>query len=335
MKKLLIMVLFMSGCARQQAPYTQIVGEALGTTYSLTVQVGDAAELRQVVDSVFVRADASMSVYNHDSRLSRLNRNETDTLDAEIAHCIEVAREVGALSGGVYDITLKPVIDAWGFNTAAAQEAPNLDSLMQFAGWDKIKIEDGRLLKADPRVQIDLNSVAKGYTVDMLAEAVERMGALNYMLEVGGEIVCRGSRPSGGAWRVGIDKPVWGNMTPDAMRQTVVDLGGTCGGTRSRNGETGTQRQALATSGNYRRYRMDADGRPIVHTIDGRTGQSRPTDMLSATVIAPSCAQADAMATMFMAVGSVRAIEIARSLPNVRVYFVFGDNEVFDSVVSD
>ncbi len=290
-----------------KADFHRLEGFALGTSYSLIVAAEDTTGLRQDVENLFAEVEKSMSVYDPQSLLSRLNRNETDSVDRHIAHCISVAARVSELSGGVYDITLRPVVEAWGFIAAPPEHNPDIDSLMQFVGYQKISIVDGRLHKTDPRVEIDLNSVAKGYTVDLLAELMNMRGSEDYLLEVGGEIVCRGSREGGGPWRIVIDKPVYGNHTAGAVRQAVLKLGD----------------GAMATSGNYRRFYTDSLGRTVVHTISGRTGHAEPTDMLSATVIAPDCATADAFATMFMSVGSARAKELLAREPSLKAYLIY------------
>jgi thiamine biosynthesis lipoprotein len=303
---LTIILLFLVSCSPESG-YHKFGGFALGTSYNITVALDDTTGLRGEVEGLFGEVERSMSVYDPQSLLSRLNRNETDSVDRHIAHCIAVAARASEAGGGVYDITLKPVIEAWGFNAAPPRHAPNVDSLMQLVGWRKIKVVGGRLVKDDPRVQIDLNSVAKGYSVDLLAELMQARGTSDYMLEVGGEIVCRGGREGGGPWRIGIDKPLQGNHIAGAATQAVLTLGD----------------GAMATSGNYRRFYTDSLGRTVVHTISGLTGRAEPTDMLSATVTAPDCATADAFATMLMAVGSARAKEILAREPDIKAYLIY------------
>ena len=179
---------------------------------------------------------------------------------------------------------------------------------MEFVGFDKVRVENGRLIKSDPRVQLDFNSIAKGYVVDMAADALEQMGIENYIVDIGGEVRCRGQRAKGGPWRVGVETPFDGNQSPGAYVQQVISLSD-C---------------AFATSGNYRRYYIDDEGRKVAHTIDPRTGRSAVSDLLSATVVAPTCAEADAFGTMFMALGKDKAIEKARILEKqgILVYFI-------------
>ena len=179
---------------------------------------------------------------------------------------------------------------------------------MEFVGFEKLRIEGDRLIKSDSRVQLDFNSIAKGYTVDLAAQALEQMGAENYIVDIGGEVRCKGVNKKGQAWRIGIETPFDGNNTAGQHIQQIISLNN-C---------------SLATSGNYRRFYIDESGRKVTHTIDPRTGQSVVSDLLSATVIAPTCAEADAYGTMFMALGRERALEVARQLEpqGVMVYFI-------------
>ena len=216
--------------------------------------------------------------FDSTSLLSRINRGETDSLDEHIIYNLRLAERFSRLSEGHYDVTVKPLVDAWGFAGHEAERTPNLDSLLQFVGYRRVHIRDGRLVKDDPRVQLDFNSIAKGYTVDLVAALMERCGAKNYLVEIGGECRCQGVSSKGIPWRIGIETPFDGNMSDGAY------LTG-----RIRMSEGG-----LATSGNYRRFYRDAAGNKISHTIDPTTGRSVTSRLLSATVVADNCAEADA-----------------------------------------
>ncbi|MCC8035054.1 MAG: FAD:protein FMN transferase [Rikenellaceae bacterium] len=292
---------------KPQPTYYTLDGFALGTTYHIVASLTDTTGFTAAIEETFDRASASMSVYDPNSLLNRLNRNETDSVDANIAACIEIADYVSRLSGGVYDITVKPLTEAWGFTGKDPRARPNLDSLLRYVGYQKIRIENGRLIKDDPAIQIELNSVAKGYIVDMIAGVIAAAGSENFLVEVGGEVFCRGVNRRGNHWVVGIDSPIDGNMIPGLELQTTVSLTG----------------KGLATSGNYRRFYTDAHGNRVVHTINALTGESRPTDILSATVIAQSSALADALGTMLMAVGLEKAIEFLSLHDEILGYLIF------------
>ena len=298
------------GCGRRPA-YVSVDGVMLGTTLHVVADVRDVSpqELYAAVMELDREAKASMSIYDGTSLLSRLNRNETDSVDRHIAFNLRLADSIGSLSDGRYDVTVKPLVEAWGFAGKERTEHPNVDSILEFVGREKVRVEAGRLVKDDPRVQLDFNSIAKGYTVDLLAALVEKYGAENYIVDIGGEVCCRGVNRQGNPWRIGIETPFDGNMSNGEYLQKRVWLhdGG------------------LATSGNYRRFYLDKEGNKVAHTIDPRTGRSAVSRLLSVTVVAPTCAEADALGTMFLAMGADDALAAAAAMPGVKVYFILAD----------
>lgn len=309
----LLFVLFcfvMVSCGGEKMQkYVTSEGEMLGTFMKVTAQTDRAVvEIYDTMEALDREAKASMSIFDDNSLLNRVNRNETEHLDGHIIHCLNLARRVTEQSGGFYDVTVAPLVEAYGFAGKNRAARVNVDSIMEFVGTDKFRIEGNRLIKSDKRVRIDLNSIAKGYVVDLAAERLMQMGVENYLVDIGGEVRCCGRNPKGGAWRVGIETPIDGNAAVGASIQQVISLSD-C---------------AMATSGNYRRYYLTEKGDKVAHTIDPRTGQSAVTDLLSATVIAPTCAEADAYGTMFMAMGTQRSVELAKTLQQqgIMVYFI-------------
>ena len=264
------------GCGGASS-YTAVDGVMLGTTLHITADVQGVSpqELYAAVMELDREAKASMSIFDPSSLLSRLNRNETDSVDRHIAFNLHLADSIGALSGGRYDVTVKPLVEAWGFAGRQAERHPDVDSILAFVGREKVRVEEGRLVKADPRVQLDFNSIAKGYTVDLLARLVESFGARNYIVDIGGEVRCKGVNRQGGPWRIGIETPF--------------------------------------------------DGNKVAHTIDPRTGRSAVSRLLSVTVAAPTCAEADALGTMFLAMGADDALKAVRTMPDVKAYFILAD----------
>ena len=296
-------------CGKTTPTYVRVEGQMLGTFLQVSAHTDrPSSEIYALMMEIDSMSKKSMSLFDQGSLLNRVNRNETDSLDGHIIHCLELSRRVSRVSKGAYDVTIAPLVEAYGFAGKERLAEVNVDSLLEFVGIDKVRVEGGRLVKDDSRLRLDFNSIAKGYVVDMAAEALERLGIENYLVDIGGEVRCKGVNAKGGAWRVGIETPFDGNNTPGAYVQQVISLSD-C---------------SMATSGNYRRYYLDAEGRKVAHTIDPRTGQSAVTNMLSATVIAPTCAEADAYGTMFMALGVERAIEVARGLSGqgVMVFFI-------------
>ena len=308
---ILLLALLFAGCST--APrYRTVDGLMLGTTYHIVAQTElSQEEIFAKMEVINRESDASMSIFNPSSLLSRINRNETDLVDCHIARNIEIATKVNGISPR-YDITVKPLVDAYGFAAKQREQSPNIDSLLQFVGFRKFHLEGNRIVKSDARVQLDLNSVAKGYTVDLVAEWLEQSGCENYIVEIGGEIRSKGVNRHGEAWRVGVDTPFDDNNSPGKYQQRIIRISD----------------RALATSGNYRRFYYNNLGERVSHTINPETGESNTTKLLSATVVAQSCAVADALATMFMASDEKDAITLAKRLrDSIEVYFVLAPIE--------
>ena len=303
---IIIIALLLAGCA-PSSHYRTVDGAMLGTTYHIVAETSLSNEvIFSEMQRINLEAIASMSIFNPTSLLNKINRNECDSADLHIARNIEIASKINALTPR-YDITVKPLVDAYGFAAKNRESKPNIDSLIQFVGFSKFDLKDGRIIKRDSRLQIDLNSIAKGYVVDLIAEWLDEQGVANYIVEVGGEIRAKGVNARGIAWRVGVDTPFDNNNTPGAYQQRVVQISGA----------------SLATSGNYRRFYYNEQGERISHTLNPQTGHSHTTTLLSATVIAPRCATADALATAFMASDEKDAIALAKSLrDSIQVYFV-------------
>lgn len=284
-------------------------GFAQGTTFSIKVKDSVEHNFIAPIDSILKGIDMSMSVFEPNSLISRLNRNETDSLDAYIKECIQIAERLSKESGGIYDITIKPLTSAYGFTGDGAMKDPNVDSLMQYVGYKKISIEGGRLVKENPNIQLDLNSIAQGYTVDVIARYFDSMGYKDYIIEVGGEVFSRGTNMSEIPWIVGIDKPVEGNAAGKNI-QVMIGLSG----------------KGLATSGNYRKFYTDDSGRKIVHTVDATTGEPVISNMLSATVVADDATLADVYGTFFMAAGLEKSIETLEKNKDLAAYIIYSDD---------
>lgn len=294
-------------CVRKATSPVTVEGFALGTIYQVTVSDDAPDSLRQKVEAIFAEADSTMSVFNPHSLINRLNRNETDLPNEDIISNIELARWVSELSGGKYDITVQPLVEAYGFMDGVQSAAVNVDSLLRYVGYNKISLSEGRLIKDMPEIQIGLNSIAKGYTVDKIAHMLESHGTENYLVNVGGEIFCQGLNPSGEYWRIAIDTPYEGNYLPGAATSTVINVSGA----------------GVATSGNYRNFHTGPDGKKYTHIIDPTTGANTESRLLSATVVAETCALADALGTMFMALGLEDSLTLLKSHPEFAALLIY------------
>ena len=276
-------------------------GPAQGTTYSVVLggerPAAVVAALQASVDSLLANIDASMSTYDSTSEVSRLNRNRSRApvmLSVHLAEVLRVASEVSRASGGAFDVTVAPLVAAWGFGAAArTEQVPSdalLDSLHARVGWEKLHLDGREVTKAYPQLEVDLDAIAPGYTVDLVSAMLEARGETNHFVEVGGEVRARGRNARGGPFRVGIEEPV-----PEQRLVRVV---------------VGLSDRSLATSGNYRDFR-EIDGVRYTHILDPSTGRPVRHGLLSVSVLHELCVYADAWATALFAMGPERAWALA------------------------
>jgi thiamine biosynthesis lipoprotein len=224
------------------------------------------------------------------------------------------------LTGGAFDITVGPLVKAWGFGPEAHKNfsPTRRDSLIRLVGMSKIRLVDGKIIKSDPGIKLDFNAIAQGYSVDVVCDYLMELGLDNFLVEIGGEVRGVGNK-TGAGWKIGIDRPEDNNFTPGANLQAIVRL----------------DNMALATSGNYRKFYIE-DGVKYSHTIDPVTGYPAKNNLLSATVLSRNCADADAVATACMVMGKEKAIDFISRNPQFEAYFVYsGDNGEFLTWISD
>lgn len=294
---------------RCHAPIQENEGPVFGTYYHIKYQ--SPTDLHDAIRSELKRVDASLSLFNKESQLSKVNLGQSDRADALMAEVLSLAHRVSVETEGSFDVTVAPLVNAWGFGTETERSLSQaqIDSLLAFVGYDKISLSGHTVVKADPRVQIDCGAIAKGYAVDRIARLLKEQRVENFMIEIGGEIVAHGRNAEGELWRIGIEQPN-DDVTADAL-QTIIEM----------------QDGAVATSGNYRNFYYK-DGQKIAHTIDPRTGQPVVRTLLSATVLAPTCAEADAYATALMVMGTEKAREFLKNNPRLTAYLIVaeGDN---------
>ena len=310
-----------TGCTHKQPPYTTIDGFAQGGTYHIVYQNPADADHSALPDSLavwFRQIDKSLSGYDTTSLVSQINRGENPPLDQLFIECFNLSREVYEATAGAFDISGAPLFDIWGFGFKEKVEiTPNMvDSIRQFVGMDKLSIiydeASGKhfLSKADPRMKVNFNAVAQGYTCDFIAAKLELMGITDYLIEVGGEIVCKGKNSKGKEWSIAIDKPIDGNFIPGNDIQTIIEL----------------TDAGLVTSGNYRKFYIE-NGEKYSHTINPVTGYPVKHNLLSTTVIAPTAAMADAYATYLMVIGLEKAQEFLAANPQMEALLVYGEGE--------
>ena len=306
--------------------YRRLEGFAQGGTFHIIYSVPETESPATSDDTVAALVskrlrdiDFSISGYNKGSLLSRINRGEDCMPDRYFTELFELSQQVWKETGGLFDVSGGPLFDFWGFGFKDPQSLDSLrddartarivDSLLEFVGMDLVSLENGRIVKKDPRVQLNFNAIAQGYTCDAVADLLDSIGIQNYLVEVGMEIVCKGLNASGKPWRIGIDAPVDGSQTAGENVQKFLDLTD-CG---------------ITTSGNYRKFFL-IDGKKYSHSINPVTGYPVQHDLLSATVIsidtARSGALSDAYATYCMVLGKDAAARFIGSRGDLRGYLI-------------
>ena len=299
---------------RQQhsLPYQKDSGFVFGTVYNITYQSED--NLKDEIEAELKRVDNEFSMFNEQSTVSRFNRGEQPQLSEMFLEVYRLACTVNAETDGAFDVTVAPLVNAWGFGFKHEQmpSAHQVDSLRQMIGMQKLQFDEKacRLMKQDERMMLDFSAIAKGYGSDCVARLLKKRGIRNFMVEIGGEVVTQGVSPSRVPWRIGVTKPTDDSLQVSQELQTVLNV---------------TDR-AMATSGNYRNFYY-AGGRKYAHTIDPKSGYPVQHNILSATVLARQCATADAYATSFMVMGLDRAKEVLGRHSDLMAYFIYTDEK--------
>lgn len=287
-------------------PYQHNEGMVFGTFYKITYQYEN--DLREGIEREMKKVDDALSPFNKNSIISAVNENKPVALNDMFMSVYDLARTVSEDTDGAFDITVAPLVNAWGFGFKhnIAPTKSTIDSIMNFVGYKKVRMMGRTIMKDDPRVMLDCSAIAKGYGSDVVAHYLESMGISNYLVEIGGEIVAKGSNPKGKPWAIGVEKPVDDSLAVKSELQTVLNI----------------TDMAMATSGNYRNFYYK-DGKKYAHTIDPKTGHPVQHNILSATVIAKRCAMADAYATALMVVGLDKAKEILGRHKDLKAYIIY------------
>lgn len=288
-----------------------IHGFTQGTTYAITYYDSIEKVRKAEIDSLFHEIDLSMSLYIPESSIKLFNDISADSIvmDRHMQNVIDKSFEVNRKTKGLFDITIKPLTSLWGFSAEAFEDFPSpvqVDSVMKFVGMDKLKLAKNTLYKKQKGVQIDLDGIAQGYSVDVVADYLIHKGVDNFIVEIGGEIVTRGTKPEGEKMRVAIRKPLVNGSKEDYMIIELEDC-------------------AITTSGNYQRSK-EFKGRKISHHMDPLTGYPLVSNIISVTVVAPLAIEADAYDNVFMAMTPSRAVQLAKKLKGVDIYIFYAEN---------
>ncbi len=300
---------------QRSTPYQHDTGFIFGTTYSITYQY--AKDLQPEIEAEMKEVDSALSPFNKQSIITAINNNQKTSLNKKFTEGFNLAEKISRETDGAFDSTVAPLVNEWGFGFKKGVDPSKhaIDSLRQIVGYQKVALKDGKIVKQDPRINLDCSGVAKGYGSDCVANLLRSHGIENFMVEIGGEVVTSGINPDRVPWRIGVTKPVDDPTLQGGELQTVLNV----------------TDKAMATSGNYRNFYYKG-GKKYAHTIDPKTGYPVQHNILSSTVVADNCATADAYATAFMVMGLEKAKAILDKHPELMVYFIYSDKDGKNSV---
>lgn len=289
-----------------------ISGQAQGTTYHISYFDAQQRDLKQEVDKILKDFDQSVSTYQPNSVISRINNNDPYVeADEWFTVCFNKAKEVWKNTHGAFDPTVYPLVNAWGFGPGRKQkiETGRIDSMLAFVGFGSVKLKGKQVFKKDPRTGLDFNAFAQGYSVDVVSKFLESKGILSYIVEIGGEVYAHGKKPDGSSWTAGIEKPIDNKESKNTLK-AIVKL----------------ENMAIATSGNYRRFIIE-DGVKYAHHIDPKTGYPTKNNLLSASVFASECISSDAYATGLLVMGLDEAKRFLKKHKELMAYLIYSDEK--------
>lgn len=293
---ILFVTIKLTTCNDKEAQYSEVVGEKFSTIYSITYN--SPVDLSDSINLILDSMNSTFSPFQENTILSSINRNDTTVLCNEwLRDVITLSKQVFEATNGTFDPTISPLINSWGFGFEEQKylSDKDIEELKKLVGMDKITLTaDGKVIKENSETTLNFSAVAKGYIVDVVADFIESKGVDDYLVNIGGEIACKGENPYGESWSIGIDKPEESNLGGDLY--SILALSD----------------KSLATSGNYRNFKV-YDERKVWHIIDPRTGFPTQARVLSATVIADKCAKADAYATALMVLGAEEGMPIVEA----------------------
>ena len=286
-------------------------GITQGSYFSITYYDEEGRSFEHEIDSIFREVDNAVSLWNENSIIRKVNRNEDVVVNQIFKDNFEWAQKASEFSDGAFDATIGPLVSAWGFHYKKELEmTPEIvDSIRQLVGYQKIKIVDDRVVKENPNMTLDFNAVAQGYTTDLIGKFLESRDIRDYLVDVGGEIFAKGTKPNGEMWTIGIEKPAE-NFDSERSVQIKINL----------------KDKGIVTSGNYRKY-IEKNGVRYSHSIDPKTGYPVEHNLLSATVIADNAAWADCLATICMLIGKEKASKLLEDQDGIEAYFIFVDED--------
>ncbi len=315
MRKVLYTVSFLgliSTVVYSQNEPIRIEGYAQGSTYHITYYDSLNRDLQPDIEKILIDFDKSVSTYLPTSIISRINSNQKNVkVDKYFIACFNKAKEVWKNTDGAFDPTVYPLVNAWGFGPGKKQkiEQSKIDSIIKFVGFNLIELKGNKIIKKDPRVSLDFNAFAQGYSVDVVSSFLNSKGVKSYMVEIGGEVYAKGKKTNGNNWTIGIEKPI-DNKESENPLKAIVKL----------------ENLAIATSGNYRRFIVE-DGIKYHHHLDPKTGYPSKNNLLSASVFSKECISSDANATGILVMGLEKAKIFLDKHTELQAYLIYSDDK--------
>lgn len=309
---LTFIILFYSALFFAQQEPIRIEGTAQGSTYHITYFDKKNRDLQPQIEKILQDFDLSVSTYLPNSIISRINSNQKKVkVDKYFIACFNKAKEVWKNTDGAFDPTVYPLVNAWGFGPGKKQkiEKTKKDSILKFVGFDLITLKGNKVIKKDPRVSLDFNAFAQGYSVDVVSEFLNSKGINSYIVEIGGEVYAKGKKPNNENWSIGIEQPIDNKISGNPLK-AVVKL----------------ENIAIATSGNYRRFVIE-DGIKYAHHIDPKTGYPTKNNLLSASVFSKECISSDANATGILVMGLEKAKLFLQLHTELQAYLIYSDDK--------
>ncbi len=318
---LILTFLFISCDTFQRPVKVNFTGEVQGTYYAITYYEKDGKNYQKEIDSLLKSFDMSVSLWVPNSIISRVNNNDTSVIpDEHFISIFKLSQEVSKKTGGTFDITIGPLVNAWGFGSAdkIKMDKNIIDSLLTYINHEMVSLEGNKIKKGNQNIKLDFNAIAQGYSVDLIGKFFESKGIKNYLIDIGGEVLGQGAKPNEQPWIVGIQRPTEDKYSKYEIQSKVqlVD-------------------KALVTSGSYRKY-YEKDGRRYSHTINPKTGYPVTNSLLSVSVLADDAATADAYATAFMVMGLDKALQFLNANIDIDAFFIFlDDNDDLQTYATD
>lgn len=318
MKRFFVVVIVLVLVSCKKPENSKLAGPVFGTTYHIQYYSKNKHDFQPKIDSLFYVINKSMSTYQVNSDISKLNRNESNVIDSHFEKVFDASKRIYKETNGFFDPTIGNLVNAWDFGpegNIVNLDSLKIDSLMVSVGMDKVKRESNKIIKKDPNTFIDFNAIAKGYGVDVISEFLESQSIDNYIVEIGGEIRTKGINVEKNKdWKVGVEMPHFDGTQSVIRAISLKDA-------------------AMATSGTYRKFKVDKNGKRYSHIIDTKTGYPSQTNLLSISVIATNCMTADAYATAFKAMGIETVKTFLKSHPEFKVFLIFdNDNKELETL---